>query len=60
MVVVNGGSSTELYEATRAEEVAQELQDSDPEWNYRAVHDPAGGRSHIEILDEDGVLIGVW
>jgi hypothetical protein len=60
MVVVNGGSSTELYEATRAEEVAQELQASDPEWNYRAVHDPAGGRSHIEILDEDGVLIGVW
>ena len=60
MVVVNGGSSTELYEATRAEEVAQELQDSDPEWNYRAVHDPAGGRSHIEILDEYGVLIGVW
>ena len=60
MVVVNGGSSTELYEATRAEEVAQELQDSDPEWNYRAVHDPAGGRSHIEILAEDGVLIGVW
>ena len=37
MVVVNGGSSTELYEATRAEEVAQELQDSAPEWNYRAV-----------------------
>ena len=60
MVVVNGGSSTELYEATRAEIVAKELQDSDPEWNYRAVHDPAGGRSHIEILDEYGVLIGVW
>ena len=61
MVVINGASPTEMYEPNHAEAVAKQLQDSDPEWNYRVVHDPTGeGMSYIEVLDEEGVLIAPW
>ena len=41
-----------------AEKAAKELKASDPEWDYRVVHDPKGtGYSFIEVFDEDGEFV---
>jgi len=48
-----------LYAPDDAEKAAAGLRASDPDWEYRVVHDPKGtGYSFIEVHDEDGVLIG--
>ena len=47
-----------LFSPERAEELAAELKAGDPDWNYRAVHDPKGtGDSFIEVSDEDGEFV---
>ena len=48
-----------LFEPAKAEALAAELQAGDPDWTYRAKHDPKGtGYSLIEIFDEAGELVG--
>lgn len=49
-----------LYTKEQAEAAAKEMNASDEDWSYVAVHDPEGkGWSFIEIYDEDGQKIGV-
>ena len=39
----------------------KELQESDPDWTYKAYHDPKGtGYSLIKIYDEDGIFISYF
>jgi hypothetical protein len=41
-----------------AEAKAAELNASDPDWTYRAIHDPKGtGYSLIGVYDEEGEFI---
>ena len=48
-----------LYNPEEAEAKAQMLQELDPDWTYKTVHDPKGtGLSFIEVHDEDGELVG--
>ena len=48
-----------LFSPEDAESNAQILQDGDPDWTYKAVHDPKGtGLSFIEVFDEDEEFIG--
>ncbi len=43
----------------KASEVAEQIQNDDPDWTYVVVPDPAGsGRAVIEIRDEDGNVVG--
>jgi hypothetical protein len=43
----------------QANELVIILQSDDPEWSYRAIHDPsAEGMSFVEVLDEDNELLG--
>ncbi|HCW04101.1 MAG TPA: hypothetical protein DGK91_05945 [Clostridium sp.] len=50
-----------LFKPEQAERIAQELQNGDPDWNYRVKHDPTGrGNSLIEIYDEDGEFVSFF
>lgn len=50
-----------LFDPKTAEKIAAELNESDPDWTYKAVHDPKGaGWSYIEIFDENNEFIGRW
>ena len=47
-----------LFSPEEAERLAAELAAGDPDWTYRADHDPKGtGFSRVEITDEDGVFV---
>jgi len=47
-----------LYTVEEANRVAATLQENDPDWSYRPVHDPSGeGYSYIEIYDEAGEYV---
>jgi hypothetical protein len=50
-----------LLEPERAEQIALDLQEEDPDWSYQVRHDPKGtGLSFIEIFDEEGKFVGRW
>jgi len=50
-----------LLTPNRANEMVKELQQSDPDWQYKANHDVRGEKlSYIEVYDENGYLIGKW
>ena len=48
-----------LYTPERANQVVSDMAKSDPDWSYKAIHDPKGtGHSFIEIRDENDDLVG--
>jgi hypothetical protein len=48
-----------LFKRTEVDGFVKMLQSNDPEWTYKAVHDPTGkGCSFIEIYDEENCCIG--
>jgi len=52
-------TTAQLFEPSKAEEIAEELQDEDGEWSYVVQHDPKGtGYSFIRVYDEDGEFVG--
>ena len=51
-------TTPKLFRPEEAESVAAEMGADDPEWTYRAKHDPKGtGFSLVEITDEDGAFV---
>lgn len=50
-----------IFNTSKVENAAAELQASDPDWTYKVKHDPKGtGGSLIEIYDEDGVFVSYY
>lgn len=46
-----------FYPDKQAIEIAEQAQEDDPEWTYEAIA-AFGGRSWIEVHDEDGNFVG--
>ncbi len=56
---IDTSEAYKLFEPEKAEAVADDLRENDPDWTYVVKHDPKGtGKSFIEIYDEDGEYIG--
>jgi hypothetical protein len=52
-------TTEKLMKPEEANRVAAEMNASDPDWKYTAVHDPKGtGYSFVKIEDEDGNFVG--
>ncbi len=50
---------TKFFSPEAAEAMAKEMNNDDPDWEYKVVHCPKGtGYSFIEIYDEDGERLG--
>jgi len=51
----------QLFLPEQAEQIAAELQQNDPDWQYKAIHDPSGkGMSYVVIYDEEGEFVGKY
>jgi hypothetical protein len=51
-------TTNQLFTSEKAEEIAETLRKSDPDWKYIVRHDPNGtGFSFIEIYDEDNNFV---
>ena len=51
-------TTPKLFAPADAERVAAEMASGDPDWVYRADHDPKGaGFSRVEIRDEEGEFV---
>jgi len=51
-------TTRQLFQPKKAEQVAKKLKRSDPDWDYKVIHDPKKtGYSFIEIYDEDGEFV---
>lgn len=56
MKVMN--STHQLFNPAKAEIIANDMNQGDPDWKYVVNHDPRGtGYSFIEIFDEEGEFV---
>ena len=52
-------TTRKFFTRKAAEEAVTALQSGEKEWSFVAVHSPEkGGKSFIEIFDEDGIFVG--
>lgn len=58
MIIMN--TEPRFFLNHEADRIAKELNEFDPDWQYKVVDFVNSGFSIIKVIDEEGITVGYW